>query len=581
MAGRIDFKRYLCVAIFLALFVYVGQVSALNFELKPTKDLVAKNHFDKTLTEINALPKEQHGWHAHVRVEQFKRSLKARLQADGYYQALIRSKIIGQGLSSVAVITVQSKQRCQIEQVIIRSKQGQNIFYEDLQSKLMNKPLIAQKLLSVQRKIKKNLPERMCLSHIHVTHKVTLNKNRDKAKIIFEIDHSLPAKFGLVHYKGLKSIFQRRLDVLQTWRRGQCFSFKKLQENQQALFETGFFSSVMLKHDSEPDRQGEIPITWQVSERPFRTITLGAYYNTLAAMGVLAGWQHDNWRGHGEVLHLYSEFSKIIQQIGFEFHNPYVRYHNHRFDFSGNIARKQFNAFNSTEYELMSTWTKPLGLGWERSFGVGLQQSHLSDAANKSNFTTVLMPVSFRWDKRDDNLNPTKGHFLEMSVAPHITTLPGAKFFSRQEIQARLYIPINRHVIALRSALGVIVGSTRDHLPANHRFYVGGTGSVRGYGYQLLSDLKQGAPQGGKSFINATAEWRFPIKKAIQGAFFWDMGYAHQSLWPARTLFNALGVGLRYHSPWAPIRFDVGFPLNKRHGVDKAWQCYLSIGQAF
>ncbi len=41
------------------------------------------------------------------------------------------------------------------------------------------------------------------------------------------------------------------------------------------------------------------------------------------------------------------------------------------------------------------------------------------------------------------------------------------------------------------------------------------------------------------------------------------------------------GLGLRYYSPLGPFRIDVAFPLNRREGIDDAFQFYVSLGQAF
>jgi translocation and assembly module TamA len=40
------------------------------------------------------------------------------------------------------------------------------------------------------------------------------------------------------------------------------------------------------------------------------------------------------------------------------------------------------------------------------------------------------------------------------------------------------------------------------------------------------------------------------------------------------------GVGLRYHTDFGPIRFDVAVPLDRRE-ADNAFELYISIGQAF
>ena len=46
------------------------------------------------------------------------------------------------------------------------------------------------------------------------------------------------------------------------------------------------------------------------------------------------------------------------------------------------------------------------------------------------------------------------------------------------------------------------------------------------------------------------------------------------------TMRWGAGIGLRYALGFAPLRFDVGFPLNRRPD-DREYQFYVSIGQAF
>ena len=44
--------------------------------------------------------------------------------------------------------------------------------------------------------------------------------------------------------------------------------------------------------------------------------------------------------------------------------------------------------------------------------------------------------------------------------------------------------------------------------------------------------------------------------------------------------FKSVGGGFRYFTFFGPLRFDVGFPLNKRK-IDPNFQIYASVGQAF
>ncbi len=48
-----------------------------------------------------------------------------------------------------------------------------------------------------------------------------------------------------------------------------------------------------------------------------------------------------------------------------------------------------------------------------------------------------------------------------------------------------------------------------------------------------------------------------------------------------KKILQSAGGGLRYYTAVGPIRFDIAFPLNRRKGIDKAFQFYFSIGQTF
>ena len=61
-----------------------------------------------------------------------------------------------------------------------------------------------------------------------------------------------------------------------------------------------------------------------------------------------------------------------------------------------------------------------------------------------------------------------------------------------------------------------------------------------------------------------------------------DGGYAYPTKTPKigdEFLWGA-GIGLRYHTSFAPFRFDIATPLDKREG-DSDIQLYIAIGQSF
>ncbi|HET6467002.1 MAG TPA: BamA/TamA family outer membrane protein, partial [Geminicoccaceae bacterium] len=139
-------------------------------------------------------------------------------------------------------------------------------------------------------------------------------------------------------------------------------------------------------------------------------------------------------------------------------------------------------------------------------------------------------------------------------------------------------------VLALRGSAASMFGASREEIPADERLYAGGGGSVRGVGFQLAGPLDDNNdPLGGRSLVELGTEFRGRFTETIGGVVFLDAGTVYESTLPdfSRALRLGTGVGLRYITAIGPIRFDVGFPLDRRSGVDDAYQFYISIGQAY
>jgi outer membrane translocation and assembly module TamA len=137
-----------------------------------------------------------------------------------------------------------------------------------------------------------------------------------------------------------------------------------------------------------------------------------------------------------------------------------------------------------------------------------------------------------------------------------------------------------------------------DLIPINKRLFLGGTNTVRGYGYQKLGPLDaSGNPVGGQSALNGNIELRHPIYKKISGVAFIDMGFlgVDPLTFNGDELRFTGGVGLRYDTPVGPLRIDLGYKLNPPtvgdvtvspvpnpdDDIEDRWKIHFSIGQAF
>ena len=120
-------------------------------------------------------------------------------------------------------------------------------------------------------------------------------------------------------------------------------------------------------------------------------------------------------------------------------------------------------------------------------------------------------------------------------------------------------------------------------VPFVDRLRAGGEFSVRGYPTNGIGPLDpmDGTPLGGELLFVANQEFHARVWDSLFGVVFFDAGNVWSS--PADfeiDLFRSAGIGARYTSPVGPLRFDIGFPLDRRSGEDK-YQIYIGFGSVF
>ena len=91
-----------------------------------------------------------------------------------------------------------------------------------------------------------------------------------------------------------------------------------------------------------------------------------------------------------------------------------------------------------------------------------------------------------------------------------------------------------------------------------------------------------GNPLGGNAFVLFNQEVRFPIFGWVRGVGFIDAGDTYPLIrdMSLSDLAVGTGFGLRVHTPFALVRFDVARSLRPRED-ERRTRWYISIGQAF
>lgn len=184
-------------------------------------------------------------------------------------------------------------------------------------------------------------------------------------------------------------------------------------------------------------------------------------------------------------------------------------------------------------------------------------------------------------DRRNNRNQTTSGSVLRLGIDQSIPLGSGSIFFNRIRGSYSYFIPVDFTNFSEEGgetlAFNVQAGTVLGDLPPYEAFSLGGTNSVRGY--------EQGDVAAGRSFLQATAEYRFPIFSIIGGALFVDVGTDlgtgdNVPGEPAEVRGKpgsgfGYGAGVRVQSPLGAIRVDFGFNDEGEN------QIHFGIGERF
>lgn len=419
------------------------------------------------------------------------------------------------------------------------------------------------------------------------------NSARIASEIILQAGPKL--RFGTLNLTGYDRMHTRRIAKIAGYHEGEVFDPDTLDKMSDRLRRTGIFRSVVITEAKTPRSDGSLDIGLAVVEEPPRRIGFGAEVSSADGANLSAFWLHRNLFGGGERLRfdavlkgVDSKYDLTEYQIGVRLARPATPVTDSSAYIATNLERSEILGLE------IETFT--FGIGAERvmsktltiNAGLNYTTSSISDQSFKARFKGLALPVSFKWDRRDDTLNPKSGSYFNVGATPFWglgTTDSGAQFKADARIY-RSFSTDDRITFAGRLQLGTVVGSQLLNTPPDFLFYSGGGGTVRGHPYQSLGVpitriLGSSSQWGGLSFIGLSGEVRATINEKLGAAVFYDAGYIGPvELWGAGGAWQTgAGVGVRYDTGFGPVRLDVAFPVTGTTG--DGMQVYIGIGQAF
>lgn len=408
-------------------------------------------------------------------------------------------------------------------------------------------------------------------------------------------------RFGKVTSSRDKFLSGKHLQRIAKFDPGDVFQRSDVDDLRQAVLATGLVSAVSVEtREAAPPANGEpgtVDVDVSVTPGPLRTLAGLIGYGSAEGFRVEASWEHRNFFPPEGMVRVRGVAGTQEQLLGLTFrrNNFMTRDLVLTADLYGRQQRN--TAFQARTVSFLAGLERLQTLLYQKPliFAAGVEILATSErdaaaiAANAPRKTYFIgaLPMRVAYDGSDDLLDPKRGFRVGLRASPEISVQDGVRSsYGKLQLDASYYQPFGEKlVVAGRVRFGSILGTDITNIAPSRRFYAGGGGSVRGYGFQLIGPRDTaGEPSGGRALSEFSLEAR--VKTGLMGGAislvpFVDAGAVDTTSTPRlRDIKVGAGIGLRYETNFGPIRIDLGTPLNPSPG-DSRIGVYVALGQAF
>ena len=193
-------------------------------------------------------------------------------------------------------------------------------------------------------------------------------------------------------------------------------------------------------------------------------------------------------------------------------------------------------------------------------------------------------PRPVRYDSRDSFIRPKKG--MTAFGAVDVSKGLGSSLddFLKPSADVRWYRSVLHWVtFAVMGRAGHIYAlGNETQVPMDQLFYLGGTGSVRGFAENKLRVDENNDPAGGLTFASASLEARVDLGGNFELTLFYDTGVITDvpDSSGSDDPRSSVGLGLRYITPVGPVGLMYGHKLDRKSG-EESGRFHFSLGYTF
>jgi len=413
--------------------------------------------------------------------------------------------------------------------------------------------------------------------------------------LVFEIQEGPETYVERINISGNtrseEKILRREIPMAE----GDLFTSQKLARAKQRLTNLNYFYKVETKTVPGSSKD-KIIVNIDVTEKPTGLFSIGGGYSSQDGVLGTLDLSQRNFLGKGWEVYLRLRGGQNLQTGTIGFTEPWLFDRPLSAGFDIYNTRRVLPDYNVNSLGGNLRLGHPFGeySRWNAIYRVS--QDKISNVnplgspellSQEGTHLTSLIGLSVSRDSRDSVFDPTRGS--SQSLGFDFAGVGFGEQFIRTLLNATYFQPLPwlNNVISFRLMAGYSLGWHKDPVPLFERFYMGGSNSLRQFkSFQVSPKDDSGTRIGGNSELLTSVEYHIPLIFGLKAAFFSDIGQvwgpdiAQGTKIDLSDLRYGIGAGLRWVSPFGPIRVDYGIKLDQKKG-ESFGNINFSAGSAF
>jgi translocation and assembly module TamA len=377
---------------------------------------------------------------------------------------------------------------------------------------------------------------------------------------------------GEIEVRGLKRYPESLVRRLSPLKPGDVHDQAKLSAYQKDLQALPYFESSRVSMQGAGARA---PVIVAVVEKRARDVSFGIGYSSDTGARGKVEYRDRNLNGRGLRMEHKLKIEQLTQSLDSSLDLPQDA-RGYRYGLALELENSEIEGLESRTGGLTLKRSREVGR-FERVETLSYQAERQKAGTAPVEHVQALTPgIGWTWRAVDRVEDPTRGLLFSLQLSGAVEQVLSDQTFLRGHVKATRFIAASeRGQLIVRGELGAVWAESSQGIPSTLLFRTGGSTSVRGYDFESLGVVANGAVTGGRYLMVGSAEWVQWFRPTWGGALFVDVGDAADE---PGELEPALGYGLgaRWRSPVGRLGLDLAWGER-----DEQLRAHFAVGFVF